>query len=296
MSDSSFVLVTGATGQQGGAAARALLQAGQQVHALVRDPAAPKARALADSGAILTTGDLTDPASLLSALDGARGVFSVQVPDFTDPLGDREVRHARNLAEAAAQAGVEQIVHTSVSGTGTREPFDVERWGAFVRHYWGSKASAEQAVRNAALRHTTILRPGTFMENFVYPSFYYPEGRPDRLLLAFDPEVPLPFVAVADIGNAAATAFTEPERFDGVELELAGELLSPRTAAAILSDVLGRPVTLSADPAEAAEGLPDELVRSQQYTSEVGVPAHPDLARALGLSTTSFADWAKAAF
>ena len=113
MSESSFVLVTGATGQQGGATARALLRAGTEVRALVRDPASDRARELAAAGATLVEGDLEDRSSLVAALAGARGVFSVQMPDLDDPLGDLEVRLAGNLAAAAAQAGVEQIVHTS---------------------------------------------------------------------------------------------------------------------------------------------------------------------------------------
>ncbi|ASO18662.1 uncharacterized protein YbjT (DUF2867 family) [Actinoalloteichus hoggarensis] len=296
MSESSFVLVTGATGQQGGAAVTALLQSGQQVRALVRDPAAPRAEALAERGVTLVTGDLDDPASLVSALEGARGVFSVQMPNLADLLGDQEVRHATNLAGAAAKAGVEQIVHTSVTGTGTREPFDAERWGAFVTHYWRSKAAAEHAVREAALRRTTFLRPGTFMENLLSEFSFFPDDR-DRVLTAVDPEVPQPFVAVADIGSAAAAAFADPERFDGVELELASDRLTYREVAVILSDVLGRSITLPADQSEAeAAGLPPEFARSQQYYSAVTLPAHPDHATALGLPTTSFADWARAAF
>ncbi|MCA2226218.1 NmrA family NAD(P)-binding protein [Nonomuraea aurantiaca] len=112
------MLVTGATGREGGATARALLRAGTDVHALVRDPTSPRAQEIAAHGATLVTGDLEDPASLLTALDGARDVFSMQMPDLADLMGDSEVRYAGNLAAAAQKAGVEQIVHTSVSGAG----------------------------------------------------------------------------------------------------------------------------------------------------------------------------------
>src|SRR5690349_15597550 len=100
------VLVTGATGKQGGATARALLAAGIGVRALVRDPA--KARPLADLGAELVRGDLNDPASLRAAAEGVRGVFSVQIADLDDLGGDGEVIRGRNLVAAAREVGVEQ--------------------------------------------------------------------------------------------------------------------------------------------------------------------------------------------
>ncbi|MFI9462276.1 NmrA family NAD(P)-binding protein [Streptomyces xiamenensis] len=294
MPDSPFVLVTGATGKQGGATARALLSAGAAVHAFVRDPDAPRARALAAEGATLVTGDLDDPASLVAALDGARGVFSVQLPDMADLTGDLEVRHARTIATAARKAGVEQIVHTSVSGTGTRGTIDAERWGAAFAHYWRSKEAAEQEMRDAETRYLTILRPSTFMENFVQPSFYYAQNDPDQLLVVTDPDVPQPFIAVADIGAAAAAAFAEPKRFHGVVLEYAGELLTFRQAAATLSEVLGRPITLPAGIPEArAAGLHEAFIASQEYVGLHPAPADPDTARTLGLPTTPFATWAR---
>lgn len=85
MSDSRVIVVTGATGRQGGATARALLSRGWTVHALVRDPNKPEALALEEAGAVLVRGNLDDVASLDAALRGAYGVFSVQT--FAGPDG-----------------------------------------------------------------------------------------------------------------------------------------------------------------------------------------------------------------
>ncbi|WP_345407098.1 NmrA family NAD(P)-binding protein [Nonomuraea salmonea] len=79
------VLVTGATGRQGGATARALLAAGVPVRALVRDPAAEGAKAIEALGADLVTGDLGDRDSVARAAEGARAVFSVQMPPSPPP-------------------------------------------------------------------------------------------------------------------------------------------------------------------------------------------------------------------
>ncbi|MEU8348286.1 NmrA family NAD(P)-binding protein [Streptomyces sp. NPDC048845] len=295
---SSFVLVTGATGKQGGAVLRSLLASGVPVRALVRDPGSERAAALGDLGAALVRGDLENVSTLTAALDGARAVFSVQAPDMADLMGDSEVRQGRNLAEAARTAGVEHVVHTSVSGAGAVdvENFDERRWGVHMRHYWRSKAAVEDIVRAADFPRWTILRPATFMENFVRPSFYFAGMTSDRLLVGVDPGARLPFVAVDDIGTAAAAAFAEPQRFHETELELAGDVLSFRDIAQILSQTLATRIELPVTPEHArAEGLMAELFQAQQYMSTHPAPARPETAANLGIPTTTFRAWAQTA-
>ncbi|NGO72046.1 NmrA/HSCARG family protein [Streptomyces boncukensis] len=292
-SSPSFVLVTGATGQQGGAVVRTLLASGVAVHTLVRDTGSERAAALGGLGATLVRGDFDDTASLKAAADGARAVFSVQPPDVT---GDSEVRHGRNLVEAARAAEVEQFVHTSVSGAGTvdTENFDEERWGPAPRHYNWSKAGVENHVRTAGFPHWTILRPAAFMENFVRPSFYFADMTSDRLFVAVDLDVRLPYVAVGDVATAAAAAFAEPRRFHGVELELAGDILTFRDAARTLSRVLATDIQLPGSPDQVrAEGLDPLVFQLQRYTSAHPAPARPEFAADLGLPTTTFEDWAE---
>ncbi|TQS42706.1 NmrA family NAD(P)-binding protein [Cryptosporangium phraense] len=281
------VLVARATGRQGSAATRALLAQGTPVRALVRDPDHPRARALADADAEVVATDYDDPASLRAAADGVRGVFSVQLPDLENLLGDAEVRHGRNLVDAAVRTGVEQIVHTSVSGTGRPLP-DPEKYGEHMPHYWRTKAQIEDFVRTSGVEHWTILRPSTFMENLIRPSFYFANGTDDRLLVAHDPDVPQPWIATDDIGAAAAAAFADPARFDGVELELAGDRLSMREVAKILSDVLGTEIAL---PAEG-EGPAEHFARAQRYSTDHPAPARPEFAHAQGLTPRTLADWA----
>lgn len=292
----SFVLVTGATGKQGGAVLRRLLASGIPVRALVRDPGSERAAALGDLGVGLVRGDLEDVSTLTAALDGARAVFSVQAPDMADLLGDSEVRQGRNLVEAARTAGIEHFVHTSVSGAGTVDVdnFDEQRWGVHMGHYWRSKAAVEDIVRAAGFPRWTILRPATFMENFVRPSFYFADMTSDRLLVGVDPDAQLPFVTVDDIGTAAAAAFAEPRRFHGTELELAGDVLSFRDIAQVLSQVLAADIELPLSPESArAEGLMTELFQAQQYMSTHPAPARPKSAAALGIPMTTFHEWAQ---
>jgi uncharacterized protein YbjT (DUF2867 family) len=290
----SPVLVTGATGKQGGATARALLAAGVPVRALVRDPGSERAQAVRALGAELVAGDLYDPESLRPALKGVRGVFSIQMPDMADLEGDSEWVQGRNLVDTAKEAGVPQFVHTSVSGAGqhrTVPGWAEGRW-ASMEHYLETKTAIQDRVREAGFDHWTLLKPGFFMENFLPPSFLLPRGPRGGLATTTKPGTELALVAVADIGAAAAAAFADPARFHRVELELASELATMKRVAEVLSRTFGVEITApDMTPEEAvAAGAPAWAVR-HEWQNEVGHPARPEFARTLGIPLTSFADW-----
>jgi membrane dipeptidase len=289
------VLVTGATGKQGGAAARALLARGVPVRALVRDLQAKGARALQALGANLVRGDLNNVESLRAACEDVRAVFSIQTPDIKDLYSDSERIHGRNLVEAAKASRVAHFVHTSVSGagefrrnaTGGKE----EGWG---KHYWESKAYTQDLVREAGFAYWTLIRPGFFMENFIRPSIFFANMTGNRFLTALAPTTKLSLVAVKDIGEAAAAAICNPEKFNRVELELAGELLTLPQVAEILSVAWDESIEAPfLSPAEAlAQGLPSEFVTSQVSMNKIGSPARPEQAHSLGLTMTDFSTWA----
>ncbi|MEV1000474.1 NmrA family NAD(P)-binding protein [Nonomuraea sp. NPDC050202] len=297
--DIAPVLVTGATGRQGGATARALLAAGVPVRALVRDPATERAQAIEALGAELVTGDLDDRDSVTRAATGARAVFSVQMPPIRDGAFDfgGELAQAANLVEGARAAGVPQFVHTSVSGAGRHieAPGWAEgRWAAMEPVYT-AKAGAQDLVREAGFTHWTIIKPGFFMENFL-PSVAYllPRGVEGGLATVLKPGTRLSLVAVQDIGAAAAAAIAAPERFHRVELELAGDHLAMTQIAEVLSRAFGTPLAapdMTVREALAA-GMPEYAVTSHEFLNVVGQPARPEHARALGIPLTSFEEWA----
>ncbi len=291
------VLITGATGNQGGAVARALLAAGRPIRALVRDPSSAGAASLAEAGATLVRGDLDDPASLDEAAAGAGAVFSLETANYADLMADFEVQRVRNLVAAGRRAGIEQIVHSSVSGAGNDDPgaFD-ERWGAFPAHYWRSKIAAEAVVREAGFRHWTILRPAGFMENLKQPSLWFAGYTSNRLTVVNDLDTPRPWIAVKDIGTATLAAVSDPQRFHEVVLELAGDEVSLRRAVEILNDFRSTQIELPSSPEQAvAWGIPPELATSQRRMDTYPAPAHPALARELGIRTTTFESWARSA-
>src|SRR5262245_50222283 len=212
MSRAARLLVTGATGTQGGAVARAALAVGLEVVALVRQPQTPSAQALADEGIALAVGDMEDRAALAAACAGCTDVFSVQLAPLAD--ADSERRQARNLIDAARDAGVETMVHTSVSGTGWRTGYpDVD--AGVMRNYWDSKEDVEGMVRDAGFSAYTILKPAFMMENFIAPKsdWLFPHLRNGEILAATAADTAVALIAAADIGVAAVAALTDSQRF-----------------------------------------------------------------------------------
>jgi uncharacterized protein YbjT (DUF2867 family) len=147
-----LILVCGATGKQGGAVARSLLDRGFQVRGLTRNPQKPAAQALADQGAEVVQGDMEERSSMERALEGAYGIFSVQ--NFWETGYDREVQQGKTVADAAKAAGVEHFVYSSV-GSAHRQ--------TGLSHF-ESKWEVENHMRELDLRYT-ILRPVFFMQN-----------------------------------------------------------------------------------------------------------------------------------
>jgi uncharacterized protein YbjT (DUF2867 family) len=222
------ILVTGATGRQGGAVIRHLLARGAVPRALTRDPTTPRARQLAGRGVELARGDMDDPDSLKHAIAGAYGVYSVQ--DFWTVGAKREVQQGKNVADAARAVGTEHLVFSSVGGAERNARID----------HWDSKWEIEQYIRRVGLP-ATMIRPASFMENYYIPAVERGllQG---RLLDPVKSDRPYQTIATDDIGKFVALAFERPQEFIGTALEIAGSELSNRQAAQVFARVLGRPV------------------------------------------------------
>lgn len=292
-----LILVTGATGAQGGATARALLAEHFRVRFLTRNPDSPAAVALVAAGAEAVAGDMEDAASLASAVAGASGVFSVQIPDAAGT--DAERRHGFALIEAAKAAGVTHFVHTSVCEAGKHTAFP--RWGNdyWWQKYWTDKWDVEEAVRSAGFNHWTVLKPAFMMDNFAQPKarYMFPHLQQGQIITALGPATRMQLVAADDVGRLAHAAFKDPQHFSGKNIDLAVEALTMEEVADALSQALGKPVSAqSVSPGQAVEaGLFAGWVRSQEWTNEVGYRADiPALNQALGdrgIVLTPFATW-----
>ncbi|TXR96053.1 NmrA/HSCARG family protein [Streptomyces sp. col6] len=274
MSDNRVIVVTGATGKQGGAVARALLGRGWTVRALVRDPDKPGALALKEAGAVLVRGDLDDAVSLDAALAGAYGVFSVQTFDGPDGF-DGEIRQGRAVADAAVRAGVAHIVYSSVDGA--------DRAGD-VRHF-ASKGEIERHIEALGLP-ATVLRPTFFLSNFegLGPRW---DGDELTLTLALDPRTRLAMVSPDDIGALAAAAFDAPADYLGRIVEVAGDELTGPQIAEVFARAAGRPVRFVSQPIGQLRAFSEEMAAMFTWFNEVGFRAEVrDLRRALPAPVT----------
>jgi uncharacterized protein YbjT (DUF2867 family) len=197
------VLVVGATGQQGGATARHLLERGRTVRALVRDPDAPAAAALRQAGADVAVGDLDDLASLRTAMEGTHGVFLVLTmmvgPRISPERVVAEERRGQAVADLALQAGIEHLAYSSLNGAAARSGIP----------YYESKARIEEHIRALGLP-ATILRPVSFMDNFATYSRPVLDNGELVVSLAVRPELPMQLISVRDIAAFAADRERSP--------------------------------------------------------------------------------------
>jgi uncharacterized protein YbjT (DUF2867 family) len=233
------VLITGATGRQGGSVLRHMLAQGWKLRALVRNSEGDGAKRLIDQGIEVARGDLEDPASLERACRGVYGVYSVQ--DFWAVGAKREVQQGKNMADVAKLAGVEHLVYSSVGGAERNSRID----------HWESKWEVEKHIRKLGLP-ATMLRPAAFMENYYIDQVEIAILK-GKLVDPIRADKPYQTIAADDIGAFAALTFARPKDFIGAEIEIAGSELTNPQAAEVFSRVLNKRVKF--------QKLPMPLVR-----------------------------------
>ncbi|MFL5357324.1 NmrA/HSCARG family protein [Archangium sp.] len=242
MAASKRVLVTGATGKQGGAVTKSLLARGHRVRALCRNPTSPTAEALARRGVELVPGEIQG-----AALEGAMRDVDAAFALCTPFEGIREeLRNGFALVDAARRAGLEHLVYSS-AGSADRDT------GIPT---FESKRQIEEHLRESGVPYT-IVGPAYFMENLGEP---FTRGHLRKGVLArwMPVECKLQYIAVEDIGAFVTHVFENRERFLGRRIDLAGDELDGAEAAAVFSRVLGREIQPVALPLESFN-VPGEL-------------------------------------
>jgi uncharacterized protein YbjT (DUF2867 family) len=275
----STVLVTGATGKQGGAVARGLIKRGHTVRALTRKPDGAVAKALTEAGAHIVVGALEDRASLDRAVAGADSVFSMGTP-FERGV-DVEVQQGITVADAAKAAGA-YLVYTSVASADR---------ATGIPHF-ESKYRVEQHIRSIGAK-AAIIAPVYFMEN-VY--FAADQLRAGVYATPLTPGRKLAQIAVDDIAQCAIAALEDPVRFAGTRFDLAGDEVSGEDAVATLSRVTGRQFSYFQVPMDMIrQGMGEDGVLMYEWFERTGYDVdRKSLASAFpGVAWTSFVDWAR---
>ncbi|MEH7475729.1 NmrA/HSCARG family protein [Priestia megaterium] len=291
-----LILVTGATGLQGGAVARKLLQQGNhRVRILARNVYSIPAKVLVHNGAEAVEGNFDDLASLESAMQGVDAVFSMTNPDITD--AGTEQKQGNALIQAALKKGVKQFIHTSVASAGTHADFPGWESNYWSKSYWLGKWEVEEAIRTAGFSSWTILKPAFMMDNFLYSKakFMFPHLQQGEIKTAMFPDTRLDLIATDDIASFASAAFDNPDKFNQKNIELASESLTMNEVAFILSNVTGNKVkAISVSPEEAVnQGINSGWVRAQEWNNEVGYNVDIDFLKTHNIKLTSLKEWAE---
>jgi len=302
------IVVTGATGAQGGGLARAILadpRGGFRVRALTRDPGSDKARALEKAGAEVVAANVDDGESVRKAFRGAHGAFCVTF--FWDHFSpDREKAQALHMAEAAKDAGVQHVVWSTFEDTRLSIPLSDARMptlqGRYKVPHFDAKAEADAYFRQRGLP-TTYLLTSFYWDNLIHFGMG-PKKGPDGKLTFVLPmgDKKLPGIAASDIGACAYGIFRRGHEFVGRTVGVAGEHLTGAQMAAALSRALGQEVVHGDVPPAVYRsfGFPgaDDIGNMFQYKAEFEslYCGHRDLAlsRSLHPGLQTFAGWLQA--
>jgi uncharacterized protein YbjT (DUF2867 family) len=279
MANGKTIFVTGATGKQGSAAVRHILEAGYQVRGLTREPNKPVAKVLENLGAEIVEGNLDDPGQIRRDIDGCYGVFAVLTWREEGPQG--EISQGRNLTDAAKDAGIEHFVYSSVGGA--------ER-NTGIPHF-DSKWKNEQYMQQAGLP-LTVLRPVTFMENY-NATLNCKSIRNGKLVYGLGPSKPLQLISVEDIGFIGALALDNKEDWLGRSMEIAGDSLTMPQVAERFSGHLGRKVEFVEQPLQELKKINKEGFAMLQWMNDAGYQADIDALRRIHPSLMNLEQWLK---
>jgi uncharacterized protein YbjT (DUF2867 family) len=273
------ILVVGATGTTGGGVVDNLVASDRwHVRAMTRDSHSETARSLSSRGVEVFQADMNDTPSLLAAMQGAYGVFSVQgqAPEG-DPM--QEARQGIAVIDTAIAAKVEHVVYSS--SCGAKEP------GRGV-NYWDAKRKVADHLHKAPIVHT-LIRPVSFMENYVGDVAAIERGIITGMLT---PDKTLQVISGHDIGAWAAAAFDRRDEFAGQEVDIASETITMNGIAGALGRVVGRDVEYRPLPREQSAIAAPSAIAMTKWYEEYGYDEDiPALTTRWGVPMLAFEEW-----
>ena len=274
-----FVLVTGATGQQGGAVARALLERGHRVRGLTRNTDSQSARQLAAIGAEIVEGDFSNRDTLAAAASGVDSIFLMTTP-FESGVGE-ETKQGLMMTDVAREAGVGHLVFSSVASADQNTG---------IPHF-DSKYEVEKAIVASGIPYT-IVAPVFFMENIMAP-WTLDSMKEGKMALAMPGDVPLQHVATQSIGEFVRALIEQRDDVFGRRFDIASDELDGQTAAAIISSDAGKPIVYEGFPPAYLREQSEDFAIMFEWFDSVGYSVNVEELKAKFPDVTwpSFAQW-----
>ena len=270
MSEKKKILVTGATGAQGGSVADFLLKSGNySVRALTRDAGSEKALNLKDKGAEIAEGNMEDVTSLIDAMKDCYGVFGVT--SFWEHF-QKEFEHGKNLVDAVSKSNIEHFVFSTLPNVKKISN------GKYEAPHLDLKAELEEYSKSKDLK-ATYVHAAFYFENFY--TFFPPQKQEDgSFTFGFPQENNLRGISIEDLGGIVLNIFDHPSEYIGKTIFAAGDSITPAEYAATMSEVLGKKVIFNYIPQDifAGFGFPgaDDLAAMFAFQQEFLPPPHTD--------------------
>jgi uncharacterized protein YbjT (DUF2867 family) len=254
------ILVTGATGRQGGAVVEHLLKNNFIVKALSRTPDSVAAQLLISKAITVVKGDMSNLQSLKDAMKNCDGVFSIQ--NYFEYGAEKEIAFGKNMADAAKQSNISHFIYSSVCNADGNTG---------VPHF-ESKHTIEKYIKSIDLPYT-ILRPVKFMENYYIPQVF--KGiLGGKLFDSIQPGKKHQMIALDDIGKYVVNAFTNPEKYLNKTIEISGDELTNEEVAGTMTQVLGKKIKFKRLPLFIVKLVMDkELYLMFKWFNEKGFSA-----------------------
>jgi uncharacterized protein YbjT (DUF2867 family) len=275
--DQTKILVTGATGQQGGTLARLLLQKKHKVYALTRNTQSPAAQDLRNKGAKIVKGDLDDSDSLKQVVNGIDSIFLMGTP-FEDGT-EAETRRGKLMADIAKENSIEHLVYSSVANADKNTG---------IPHF-ESKYKIELHIKNLVIPFT-IIGPTFFMENML--GLGLQQG---QLALPLSPSSILQQSALENIAEFSALVLEHRKPFLGKRIDIASDEVTGERATKILSNELGYRIKYVQIPLEQVRQANEDMARMYELYERVGTginisSLHQEYPE---VNWHTFEDWAK---
>lgn len=256
MTKSLKVLVSGATGNQGGAVVRSLLKSGHSVIALTRNPDSSQAQQLRTLGAETLKVNLDDKNSVLNALNGVDTFYLMGSPQEAGVEG--EVRQGVSLADAAREAGVGHLVYGSVANADQNTG---------IPHF-DSKYAVEKHIASLGVPYT-ITAPVFFMDNVIAP-WSIEALKSGNVMLAMPGNRNLQQVSVRNIGEFVTSVIERRESVFGKRFDFAGDELSGEESAKLISNAIGNPISYQELPLDAVRAQSEDMAAMFDWFVRVG--------------------------